>query len=659
MKRFQKDCIGDIVSIADLTLSPRGGYAAFVTHRPNLEKDAYDCFLHGLNTATGEITQLTFTGKESSFCFVDGGEALLFPGLREQKDRDRVQNGEELTAFYRLPLCGGEAREAFRLPLSVGKVCAMADGRVLLVAKYDLSRPDLTGLTGDALEKALADIRAERDYEVCDERPYRADGAGYVNKTRTRLYVYDMGSGTLEAVTEPHFAVTAFCVAQDGKAVYYAGESYTVAQTFDNGVYVYDAGTKATHELCRPGLQIGAVAQAGERVWFTTMNATFDTDIWSVALSGGQPALELAVEEDLGFQNSGDTCRGGGVSFAGCGELLYFVKSDRQGAHLYRMAPGAQPERISDENVWVNHFAVERGGRVLCAGLPAFGMMEVFALQNGRSSVLTHLNDEIMGKYALVQPRYLPFNSRDGVDLDGWVMLPPEAEKGKVPVILLIHGGPRGQYQGTLSFDAQVMASGGYAVIFCNPRGSSSRSRAFADINGRYGTIDFDDLMDFVDAALAAYPQLDGERLGVTGASYGGYMTNWIIGHTDRFKAGVAQCSISNWITMYGCCDIPWFVEKTQGGTPWSDYDALWRSSPLKYADKVKTPTLFLQYMSDYRCPMDQALQMYAALQVFGVETRAVLFEGDSHVMIQLGKPTHRVRRHTEMMGWFDAHLKP
>lgn len=658
MKRFQKDCIGDIVSIADLTLSPAGGLAAFVTHRPNVEKDGYDCFLHTLNTQTGEIEQLTFTGSESSFCFIDGGDALLFPGLREQKDRDRVQNGEELTAFYRLPLAGGEARELFRLPLSVGKVCAMADNRLLLVAKHDLSRPDLTGLEGEALQKALEGIRAERDYEVCDERPYRADGAGYINKTRTRLYVYDMASGALEAVTEPHFAVTAFCVSQDGSTVYYAGESYSVAQTFDEGLYAYAAADNATHELCRPGLQVGGVAEAGGRVWFTTMNSTFDTDIWSVPRMGGNGTLELAVEEDLGFQNSGDACRGGGTAFAGHGDYLYFVKSDRHGAHLFRMAPGGAPERLSDEHVWVNHFAVEQSGRVLCAGLPAFGMMEVFAVENGKSAVLTHLNDATMQKYEFVRPQYLPFDSRDGVDLDGWVMLPPEAEQGKVPVILLIHGGPRGQYQGTLSFDAQVMASGGYAVIFCNPRGSSSRSRAFADINGRYGTVDFDDLMDFVDAALKACPQLDGDRLGVTGASYGGYMTNWMIGHTDRFKAGVAQCSISNWITMYGCCDIPWFVETTQGGTPWSNYDALWRSSPLQYADRVKTPTLFLQYMADYRCPMDQAIQMYAALQSFGVETRMVLFEGDSHVMIMRGKPSHRIRRHTEMMGWFDKHLK-
>ncbi len=658
MKRFQKDCIGDIVSIAELTLSPQEGQAAFVTHRPNLEKDGYDCFLHALDTRTGEIRQLTFTGSEGCVCFIEEGRALLFPGLRDPKDTERVQAGEELTAFYRLPLDGGEAEELFRLPIMAGKVLPLADGKLLIVAKHDLSRPDLTALSGEALQKALADIRAERDYEVCDERPYRADGQGYINKTRARLYVYDMKSKELTAVTEPHFAVVTFCVSQDGKEVYFTGESYEVARKNCDGLYAWNVGKAERRELCQTGAMTTAVAHVGGRVWYAAMDAKMDTDIWSVPVQGGQPALEYALEEDLGFQNSGDTCRGGGCNFTGRGDALYFVKSDRRGAHLFRMTSGGQPERLSGEEIWVNHFAIEKNGRILCAGLPAFGMMEVFSLQNGKSEKLTQLNDAVMGKYELVQPQYLPFDSRDGVDLDGWVVLPPEAQKGKVPVILLIHGGPRGQYQGTLSFDAQVLASAGYAVIFCNPRGSSCRSRAFADINGRYGTVDFDDLMDFADAALRAYPQLDGERMGVTGASYGGYMTNWIIGHTDRFKAGVAQCSISNWITMYGCSDIPWFFEVGQGGTPWDGYEALWRSSPLKYADRVKTPTLFLQYMADYRCPMDQALQMYAALQSRGVETRLVLFKGDSHVMLLLGKPSHRVRRHTEMLGWFDKHLK-
>ena len=210
---------------------------------------------------------------------------------------------------------------------------------------------------------------------------------------------------------------------------------------------------------------------------------------------------------------------------------------------------------------------------------------------------------------------------------------------------MLIHGGPRGQYQGTLNFDAQVLASAGYAVLFCNIRGSSSRSRDFANLNGKYGTVDFDDLMDFVDACLAAHPQIDAHRLGVTGASYGGYMTNWIVTHTDRLRAGVAQCSISNWVSMYGCSDVPWFVARGQGGLPWDGHDALWRTSPLAHVKNAKTPLLLLQYMADHRCPPDQAYQMYQAMLDMGVDTRMVLFEGDSHGMILVGKPTHQIGR--------------
>ncbi len=656
MKRFEKDCIGDIVSISGLTLSPREGQAAFVTQRPNLEKDGYDSFLHLLDTRTGAHRQLTFEGGESSFCFIEDGEALLFPGLRGEEDQKAVQDGEVLTVFYRLPLSGGEAQEHFRLPVEAVSVNTLSDERVLIAAIHRLDRPELSGLSPEQRAEALQRVRAQRDYEVCDERPYRADGQGYVNKTRLRLYAYSLRTAQLEPVTGPTFAVSSFSVSEDGKTVYFSGEAYDVKQTGRDGIYAWSGGTPRL--LASSGLRVGAVAEAGGRVFYCTTGERFDNDIFSVSAAGGVPVLELALEDDAGFHNSGDACRGGGTWFCGKGESLYFVKSDRTGAHLVRFSTGGVPERLSPEDVHVHHFAVGDSGRVFFAGLPEFGPMDIFSLYGGAAVRLTNLGAAVMETYALCQPRYLPFESRDGTPLDGWVILPPEAQSAKVPVILLIHGGPRGQYHGTLNFDAQVLASAGYAVIFCNPHGSSGRSRAFADINGRYGTLDYDDLMDFVDAALASFPQLDGQRMGVTGASYGGYMTNWIITHTDRFRAAVAQCSISNWVTMYGCSDIPWFVETTQNGTPFDGYENLWRSSPLRCAENAHTPTLFLQYMCDYRCPMDQALQMYSALHCLGVDTRLVLFEGDSHVMIMRGKPTHRVRRHSEMLGWFDRYLK-
>ena len=202
----------------------------------------------------------------------------------------------------------------------------------------------------------------------------------------------------------------------------------------------------------------------------------------------------------------------------------------------------------------------------------------------------------------------------------------------------------------------QYWASRGYFVIFCNPTGSDGRG-AFMDIRGKYGTVDFDDLMAFCDAALAKYPEMDADNLFETGGSYGGFMTNWIIGHTDRFRACASQRSISNWTSFYGVSDIgPDFSEDQCGSTIWPDVEKFWWHSPMKYADKVKTPTLFLHSLEDYRCPVDQGYQMYSALIAHGVESRLVLFRGENHELSRSGNPKHRIRRLNEITGWFEQH---
>ena len=177
------------------------------------------------------------------------------------------------------------------------------------------------------------------------------------------------------------------------------------------------------------------------------------------------------------------------------------------------------------------------------------------------------------------------------------------------------------------------------------------------DIRGKYGTVDFDDLMAFCDTALARYPEMDADNLFETGGSYGGFMTNWIIGHTDRFRACASQRSISNWTSFYGVSDIgPDFSEDQCGSTIWPDVEKFWWHSPMKYADQVKTPTLFLHSFEDYRCPVDQGYQMYSALVAHGVESKLVLFRGENHELSRSGKPKHRLRRLNEITTWFEQH---
>ena len=199
----------------------------------------------------------------------------------------------------------------------------------------------------------------------------------------------------------------------------------------------------------------------------------------------------------------------------------------------------------------------------------------------------------------------------------------------------------------------------GYFVFFCNPKGSDGRDNDFAEIRGHYGEEDYANLMDFADRVLELYPQIDRSRVCVTGGSYGGFMTNWIIGHTDRFCCATSQRSISNWFSFSGVSDIGWFFVADQCGTDlYGDPDQLWRLSPLKYTAQVKTPTLFIHADEDYRCPLEQGLQMYTALQERGVPTRLCMFHGENHELSRSGKPKHRVRRLQEITNWFEKYAK-
>jgi dipeptidyl aminopeptidase/acylaminoacyl peptidase len=213
---------------------------------------------------------------------------------------------------------------------------------------------------------------------------------------------------------------------------------------------------------------------------------------------------------------------------------------------------------------------------------------------------------------------------------------------------------------GTVLFhEMQYWAQNGYAVVFCNPTGSDGGGNKFADIRGRYGETDYRDIMAFVDTALKSFDFLDEARMGVTGGSYGGFMTNWIIGHTDRFRCAVTQRSIANWISFSNMSDIGDFFGGDQvGSTCWKDIEQMWRQSPLKYADRVKTPTLVLHSDNDYRCPVAEGIQMFYALRQNGVPTRLCVFHGENHELSRSGKPKNRVRRLKEITCWMDKYLK-
>ena len=272
----------------------------------------------------------------------------------------------------------------------------------------------------------------------------------------------------------------------------------------------------------------------------------------------------------------------------------------------------------------------------------------------------TSFNDRILeGKYVAL-PEKIDYEN-DGVDLDGWVLLPKDYDPSKTyPAILDIHGGPKTVYGEVFYHEMQVWANKGWFVMFCNPRGGDGRGDEFADIRGKYGTVDYSDIIKFVDVVLEKYPQIDPKRIGETGGSYGGFMSNWILGHTDRFAAIATQRSISNWVSMWGTSDIGQGFVDDQTGAKLMDGEAekIWLNSPLPYIiENAKTPTLIIHSDQDYRCPIEQGYQLLSVLKMRNVPSRMVIFHGETHELSRSGKPKGRVKRLTEITDWMEKYI--
>jgi dipeptidyl aminopeptidase/acylaminoacyl peptidase len=270
---------------------------------------------------------------------------------------------------------------------------------------------------------------------------------------------------------------------------------------------------------------------------------------------------------------------------------------------------------------------------------------------------LTAHNDSLVRSVRLVPPEEINYPSFDGTQIQGWLMRPPACtEDRKCPLILSVHGGPHGMYGYSFNPAFQVYAARGYGVLYINPRGSSGYGQRFSDGTlNEWGGGDYRDLMLGVDEALRKNSWIDGNRLGVTGGSYGGFMTNWIITQTPRFRGAVASASVSNLISFYATSLYQDLIHAEFGGFPWDNFDALWQWSPLRYVRQAQTPTLFLHGENDNDVHITQAEEMYMALKRRGVETVLVRYPREGH---GLREPRHRLDALERTLGWFDRFVK-
>jgi len=253
----------------------------------------------------------------------------------------------------------------------------------------------------------------------------------------------------------------------------------------------------------------------------------------------------------------------------------------------------------------------------------------------------------------------MPYTGADGWPMDGWVMKPRDFDPSrKYPLIVEIHGGPATQYGYGFFHEMQLLTAAGYVVLYTNPRGSLGYGRDFSlAVRGAWGEKDSLDILAGVDA-LVQKGYIDEQRIGVTGGSYGGFMTNWLVGHTDRFKAAVTDRSVTNLASDFGSCDFGWmFADDEMDTTPWEDLDRYMHMSPITYVKNIHTPLLILHSEQDLRCSIEQAEQLFASLKYLGREVLFVRFEGQSHGLSRGGHPKLRLERLRHILGWFEKYL--
>ena len=641
----------------------RGEDIYFLVRRADMEENGYKSDLYVWHD--GRARRLTSSGDVNSFFLAD--EGVCFPALRQKKDKERAEKGVPLTVLYCLPYDGGEAQELLRLDCAATDIRPLGGGRYLFTAQYshDYAR-ELEKAGGDAEKAAEALKKSVAECQVIDEVPYWSNGRGYVNKLRSRLYIYE--NGAARALTDEFTDVYmgGLC---EGR-VCLIESRYTDIEPEGNRLFELDTATLERRELSvaegaahydawpLPGGRTAALVNMREKYGLNENARVYlhENGEWRCLYGGGEHSFNNSVGSDVksgrGFDGSVPCERGGGLYFLDTlGGSSHIVRVDEADGSVRAVTqPGAN---ITDAAFYKDGFAA-----VILRGKSGCELCHIGP--DGEETRLTDFNTGIFEEYEYSAPQKLDFVNSLGRTIEGWVIPPAGMEPGKkYPTILDIHGGPKTVYGDCYFHEMQLWASRGFAVIFCNPTGGDGGGDEFADIRGDYGGQDFRDIMAFVDTALERCAFIDRERLGVTGGSYGGFMTNWIIGHTGRFKCAASQRSISNWVSFGNTSDIGHRFAKDQtGATPWENLEKVWGQSPLKYADRVKTPTLFIHSEEDYRCPLPEGMQMFYALKVHGVPARMCIFKGENHELSRSGRPQNRVRRLREITEWMEKYLK-
>ncbi|MBQ1827081.1 MAG: S9 family peptidase, partial [Erysipelotrichaceae bacterium] len=540
MKKITQDLFHEFNFLTNLAYTS-DGKILFVKTKQNVEKNNYESHIFQLKD--GQIRQLT-SGKSERYFVVENDDSILFSANRSE---DKTTH----TEFYRLDLKnGGEASLAFSVPIGVNSIKDIGDF-YLASGSSDLYCPDYHLLTKEEQLEYEKKKEEENDYEVVDEYPFFFNGAGFINKTRTALYLIDKKTLLVKRIGPATLNVESFDY-KDG-IIMITGIDYTAVMDKWSQVYRYDI--KADKFEClypAHDMLIRGVKFYNDKIMITgtygkEYGVTESSKLWFFEDGKMIPF----IDNDITMWNSVGTDskwgRGKGMDIVD--GVLYLVPTICGNANLNKVV-GTDYVPLTKIKGSICDFCVGKDDIIVIA-MQDQKLQEIYRVEkDGSLTQLSNINTPIMEDYYVAKPERVLVKKATG-DVEGWVLKPYDYDPNKkYPAILDIHGGPRSAYGVVYYHEMQYWASCGFIVLYCNPHGSDSYGNDFADIRQeKYGTIDYEDIMDFTDEVIKLYP-VDEKRVAVTGGSYGGFMTNWIIGHTNRFCCAASQRSISNWMSM-------------------------------------------------------------------------------------------------------------
>lgn len=655
-KYIKAEDLYELKSVTDPRLAKNGEDLIFVETTMSKEKDDYisNLFYMNIKEKTGPVQWTYGEHRNHSPRWSPDGKQIAFVSNRSGKNQ-----------IYVLHADGGEAWQITKVTNGATNPVWSPDGKKIAF-QVALKEDEQLIAKEEKEEKKLVPLEVDR-------MKYKSDAQGFWNGKYMQIAIVDVETGEMELLTDQKANYQLESWSPDGKYIALTADlNKDLDFSFVSDIYLCEAATKKLEKLTNSTGYFGGVRWSpdGKYIAFIGHEREFDNATLSkIYIHDTNTNMTTCLTEGsellIGDYVVGDFQQGSvspGILWNNDSESFYFIASDHGNTVLYYATVFGEmyPALLDKQHI----YGATTGGNVdyavVAISKPTLqGDLFLLHVPTGNLERLTAENEKFNEEVKLAEVEEFEMKTSDNWDLHGWIMRPANFEEGKkYPLILEIHGGPHTMYANTYFHEFQMLAANGYAVLFTNPRGSHGYGQTFVDaVRGDYGGRDYMDLMEALDYALDKYDFIDTERLGVTGGSYGGFMTNWIVGHTNRFKAAVTQRSISNWISFYGVSDIGYYFNAWQIKSDLEEADKLWKHSPLAYVQNVETPLLILHSEKDYRCPIEQAEQLFIALKHRKKETKFIRFPESNHELSRSGKPSLRIARLNYMLDWFNKYI--